>query len=653
MRYTVLLWGMFLLSSQNQTTSFAFASIPLTTEDGEPNEITVKLPWLRRRIEEGLKLFGMTLDHMQFITGFQPLARRVWGQLCSYSRELFQQKGTWCVWHVPPIICHHLPSFHWLPSFAVNIVALVIGDFSRFFSMLWFRIDFLSVSPQVETSLRGELLPLPAQFENGQCPEGFAAGWRCSNFASFLAGTWTQHWPEECSCYCEDVPNERTFFFGCRLVGMFLVLSSFVSRLLDILLVEHFVCYVAGSDRPQIWRKTRRFLFLPSYPHARKLWAKECENTMPSWSLLGSKNLIFSLTAPPKKNWILKDLFFLGWIQQDLLGCWSAIPGSVASARDARPFGFNDAKGDAFALGWHLVVAGVIGRATVQEMGGGAGPGASRLVKRESAVGRWNLDYWLSSIQRRVSRMFLVLHCWHEVLFWCCFCSRRRYGPVEYACFCLPVVFRTCSCVDFSQSPVLPCLRSMLDATQLMGWGGMLTFLALPHMLDATQYVNVPCTCTHVGCYALDGVGWGGVGCQRSLLLHTCWMLRNMLTFLALAHMLDATQLMGWGGVGWGGMLMFLALAHMLDATQYVNVPCTCTHVGCYAIDGAGWGGMSTFLALAHMLDATQYVNVLCTCTHVGCYAIDGAGWGGMLTFLALAHMLDATQESCGNAMYR
>ena len=41
---------------------------------------------------------------------------------------------------------------------------------------------------------------------------------------------------------------------------------------------------------------------------------------------------------------------------------------------------------------------------------------------------------------------------------------------------------------------------------------------------------------------------------------------------------------------------MFLALAHMLDATQLVwgggddNVPCTCTHVGCYAT-GLGWGG--------------------------------------------------------------
>ena len=58
--------------------------------------------------------------------------------------------------------------------------------------------------------------------------------------------------------------------------------------------------------------------------------------------------------------------------------------------------------------------------------------------------------------------------------------------------------------------------------------------------------------------------------------MNTCWMLRNwsgMITFLALAHMLDAT-----------GMITFLALAHMLDATQLVgddNIPCTCTHVGC------------------------------------------------------------------------
>ena len=52
------------------------------------------------------------------------------------------------------------------------------------------------------------------------------------------------------------------------------------------------------------------------------------------------------------------------------------------------------------------------------------------------------------------------------------------------------------------------------------------------------------------------GVGWGGVG---------------MMTYLALAHMFDATHTgrfsrggVGWGGVGWGG-----------DD----DVPSTCTHV--------------------------------------------------------------------------
>ena len=41
-------------------------------------------------------------------------------------------------------------------------------------------------------------------------------------------------------------------------------------------------------------------------------------------------------------------------------------------------------------------------------------------------------------------------------------------------------------------------------------------------------------TCTHGGCYATAGVGgWGGLG---------------MMTFFELAHMVDATQLLGWGG---------------------------------------------------------------------------------------------------------
>ena len=76
------------------------------------------------------------------------------------------------------------------------------------------------------------------------------------------------------------------------------------------------------------------------------------------------------------------------------------------------------------------------------------------------------------------------------------------------------------------------------------------------------------------------------------------------------------------------------------------NIPCTCTHVERYATGPGWGGGMITFLALVHMLNATQLVwgggddNIPCTCTHVECYAT-GLGWGGMITFLALVHMLN------------
>ena len=93
---------------------------------------------------------------------------------------------------------------------------------------------------------------------------------------------------------------------------------------------------------------------------------------------------------------------------------------------------------------------------------------------------------------------------------------------------------------------------------------------------------NSLCTCTHGWCYATpcflqlhtwsvlrNTKGWGGVGdnslctCTHgwcyatscSLHLHTWSMLRN---------------------------IMFLALAHMVGATQH-HVSCTCTHGRCYA----------------------------------------------------------------------
>ena len=115
------------------------------------------------------------------------------------------------------------------------------------------------------------------------------------------------------------------------------------------------------------------------------------------------------------------------------------------------------------------------------------------------------------------------------------------------------------------------------DVSLGVGWGGvgMMTYLALAHMFDAT----------HRGRFSRGGVGWGW---WRSSDLRTCLMLRTrdvslgvgwggvgMMTFLGLAHMVDATQVMGWGGVG---MMTFLGLAHMVDATQVM-----------------GWGVMTSF----------------------------------------------------------
>ena len=105
--------------------------------------------------------------------------------------------------------------------------------------------------------------------------------------------------------------------------------------------------------------------------------------------------------------------------------------------------------------------------------------------------------------------------------------------------------------------------------------------------------------------------GWGGVG---------------MMTFLALAHMFDATQ----QGVS-------LGLAHMFDATQQDvscgggvgwggddDVPCTCTHVWCYAT-----GCLSRTCTHVWCYATGCFSR---TCTHVWCYATGCFlwGWGGV-----------------------
>ena len=222
---------------------------------------------------------------------------------------------------------------------------------------------------------------------------------------------------------------------------------------------------------------------------------------------------------------------------------------------------------------------------------------------------------------------------------------------------------------DATQLMRCSCTHVECYATDGVGWGWWRSLhvhtcemlrnwcLALAHMLDATQLVgwggddDVPCMCTPVRCYATDALllhrcwmlrnWWGRWWWWRSLHVHTCEMLHNWC--VALAHMLDATQLVGWGGVG---VMTFLACAHLWGATQLM--PCSCTHVGCYATDWVGLGGgvvMMTFLACAHLWGATQLMP--CSCTHVGCYATDWVGLGGgvvMMTFLACAHLWDATQ---------
>ena len=198
----------------------------------------------------------------------------------------------------------------------------------------------------------------------------------------------------------------------------------------------------------------------------------------------------------------------------------------------------------------------------------------------------------------------------------------------------------------------------MVAATQHhgMGWGGvgwgMITFLALAHMVAATQH-QLSCTCTHGWCYATswDGVGWGGVGDDNVPCTCTHGRCYATSTFLYLHTWSLLRNIMGWGGVGWGGV-------------GDDNVPCTCTHGRCYATStflylhtwsvlrniiflvlahmvaatqhhGMGWGGvgwgMITFLALAHMVAATQH-HLSCTFTHGRCYATswDGVGWGGV-----------------------
>ena len=119
-------------------------------------------------------------------------------------------------------------------------------------------------------------------------------------------------------------------------------------------------------------------------------------------------------------------------------------------------------------------------------------------------------------------------------------------------------------------------------------------------------------TCTHGGCYATAGVGWGGLG---------------MMTFFELAHMVDATQLLGWGGVGWGWW-------HSLNLHTWWMLR------NCWG--GVGWGGvgMMTFFELEHMVDATHTWWMLRNCW-------GGVGWAGDDDILELAQEARLANRRC------
>ena len=161
------------------------------------------------------------------------------------------------------------------------------------------------------------------------------------------------------------------------------------------------------------------------------------------------------------------------------------------------------------------------------------------------------------------------------------------------------------------------------------------------------------------------GVGWGvGWDVNVHLHLHTTWMLRccyvghglgwgGMLTFIALAHHVDATLLLrgAWVGVGW-------------DVNVDLHLHTTWMLRCCYVGHGLGWGGMLTLFALAHHVDATLllrgawvgvvwdvnvHLHLHTTWMLRCCYVGHGLGWGGMLTCIRQRLL----QASCQNVQRR
>ena len=191
-----------------------------------------------------------------------------------------------------------------------------------------------------------------------------------------------------------------------------------------------------------------------------------------------------------------------------------------------------------------------------------------------------------------------------------------------------------------------------------VGWGGMIKFICTSHRHDATLWSVVlhlfiymklrdctsSCTSSQAWCYAtaayfsflLLGVGWGG-----------------MITFICTSHRHDATL--------WSVVLHLFIYMKLRDCTS----SCTSSQAWCYATaayfsflllgmgwGGVGWGGMITFICTSHRHDATLWSVVLHFFTGMMLRygrvlfffaSWGGVGWGGMITFICTSHRHDAT----------
>ena len=86
--------------------------------------------------------------------------------------------------------------------------------------------------------------------------------------------------------------------------------------------------------------------------------------------------------------------------------------------------------------------------------------------------------------------------------------------------------------------------------------------------------------------------------------------------------------MMGWGGVGWGGLITFNGTCTHRWCYVTDLVSCTCRHTWCYATDLVSCTCRHTWCYATDL--------VACTCTHRWCYATDLVscacmmGWGGV-----------------------